>query len=252
MNKIIDRMNERYSRQIALREIGVSGQRKLAASSVLVIGAGGLGSPACLYLAAAGVGTIGLVDDDKVEVSNLQRQVMHTTGSVGKPKVQSAAAALKSLNPGVKIRCHQERFTVSNAARLLGPYDFIIDATDNLASKFLVAEACHALAKPYSHAGISEFTGQTMTVVPGRTCCYSCVFHPVPRPTGSTARPRGPFGAVPGVIGSVQAMEAIKQILGIGTLLTNRLLVFDALQATFRVVTFKRNPNCHVCGRKRK
>lgn len=248
MNKRSTQHRERYLRQIALPQIGSSGQDKLLSSSVLVVGAGGLASPACLYLAAAGIGTIGIMDDDKVELSNLQRQVIHTTRSIGSPKVQSASRTMAALNPDVRAKAFQKRLTKNNAPELLKPFDFVIDATDNLTSKFLIADACHAAGKPYSHAGVNEFLGQTMTVIPGKTCCYRCVFQTIPHPS-ATSKPRGPVGAVPGVIGAIQAMEAIKCILGIGTLLTNRLLVYDALRSDFRTIALRRNPRCKLCSR---
>lgn len=235
----------RYARQLALPEIGPSGQARLAAGSVLVIGCGGLGSPAALYLAAAGVGTIGLVDNDVVDVTNLQRQVLHATADIGRPKVESASARLAALNPGVRIVTHRERFDAQAAGRLLDPYAFIIDATDNFSSKFLIADACHAAGKPYSHAGIARYTGQTMTVIPGRTACYRCVFESAPP---DPYPPAGPLGAVPGVIGAIQAAEAIKFIAGIGELLTDRLLVFDSLTCRVRTVNVRRNAQCRLCA----
>jgi len=247
MMKNKEHFRQRYERQIALTQIGSAGQRKLLSSSVLIVGAGGLGSPASLYLAAAGVGTIGIVDNDEVELSNLQRQIIHTVGSIGRPKVQSAAKALSSLNPDVRVRMYRKRLTADNAIDLLKLYDFVIDATDNLPSKFLVAETCHVLGKPYSHAGINEFLGQTMTVLPGKTCCYRCVFRATAT-SSKAAKPRGPVGALPGVIGSIQAMEAIKCILGIGTLLTNRLFIDDALLSKVRIVDLKKSPSCPLCG----
>lgn len=247
MKKRSIQFNDRYSRQLALPQIRPAGQARLLSSSVLVVGAGGLASPACLYLAAAGVGTIGIVDDDKVELSNLQRQVMHATPSIGQTKVRSGARTMRTLNPDVRVNEYRRRLTPQNALELLDPYDFVIDATDNLPSKFAVAEACHAAGKPYSHAGISEFLGQTITVLPGKTCCYRCVFEAIPCPSRHS-RPRGPVGAVPGVIGSIQAMEAIKCILRIGTLLVNRLLIYDALNSDFRTIALKRSPRCPLCG----
>lgn len=238
----------RYARHLSLPEIGEAGQAKLQAGRVLVIGAGGLGSPAAFYLAAAGVGTLGLMDSDVVDLSNLQRQILHTTAGLGRLKVDSARDTLRALNPDVVIQTHPVRLTEQNAPDLLAPYDFIIDATDNFASKFLIADACHRAGKPNSHAGIKEFTGQTMTVYPGRTTCYRCVFEKPPEETPGMT-PRGPLGVVPGVIGTIQATEAIKHLLGIGKPLTNCLLVFDALAMTFRRVAVQRNPQCRLCGR---
>jgi molybdopterin/thiamine biosynthesis adenylyltransferase len=234
----------RYARQLALPEIGPEGQLRLAAGAVLTIGCGGLGSPAAIYLAAAGVGTIGLVDNDTVDVTNLQRQILHTLADVGKPKIESARAKLSALNPELRIVTHQTRFDAGTAPALLKPYDFVIDATDNFASKFLIADACHAAGKPYSHAGILRYTGQTMTVIPGQTACYRCLFESAPP---DPSPPVGPLGVVPGVIGAIQATEAIKFLGGFGELLTNRLFVYDALALRARTIPVKRNPACPLC-----
>jgi molybdopterin/thiamine biosynthesis adenylyltransferase len=235
----------RYARQLALPEIGAKGQRRLANGSVLLIGCGGLGSPAAFYLAAAGVGTIGLVDNDTVDVTNLQRQILHTLADVDAPKVESAKTALEALNPEVHIIPHHTRFDAGTAPSLLEPYAFVIDATDNFASKFLIADACHAAGKPYSHAGIVRYTGQTITVLPGQTACYRCVFESAPP---DPFPPVGPLGVVPGVIGSIQATEAIKFLAGFGEMLTNRLFVYDALSSRVRTVAVRRNPSCPLCG----
>ena len=241
-----DSQRQRYARHFALPEIGEAGQEKLLAGRVLVIGLGGLGSPAAFYLAAAGVGTLGLADADVVEPSNLQRQILHATPDIGRPKTESAADKIRALNPDVRVKLYSERFARNNAPALLREYDFVVDATDNFASKYFIAEACHAAGRAYSHAGIQAFTGETMTILPGRTACYRCLFEePVP-PDPET--PRGPLGTVPGVIGTIQAAEAIKYLLGIGELLVNRLLVYDALAATFREIPVQRNPACPLCG----
>lgn len=237
---------QRYARHLALPEIGEAGQQKLLRSKVLVIGAGGLGSPVAFYLVAAGVGTIGLMDGDTVDLSNLQRQILHTTASVGTNKTESARTRLEALDPSIRIEPYAFRLSTENAPEMLAPYDFVIDATDNFDSKFLIARACHKAAKPYSHAGIRNFHGQTMTVLPGESACYHCVFHEDGAPIGGT--PQGPIGALPGVIGSIQAIEAIKYLLGIGTLLTNALLTFDALTMSFRKVKVRRDAGCGVCG----
>lgn len=221
----------------------------MAAGSVLVVGAGGLGSPVCLYLAAAGVGTIGIVDADRVSVSDLHRQVVHAGADVGRFKTDSAAAKLSALNPDVAVRRHTERLIASNATAILRDYGFIIEATDNFRSKFLLADACHFTRKPYSHAGVLSFEGQTMTVLPGKTACYRCVFGGAPGPGGAPDSPRaGVFGVLPGIVGCIQAAEALKFLLGAGELLTNRLLVCDALKMEFRVVALQRNPRCPLCG----
>lgn len=247
--KIISRSNGRYAKQISLPAIGPGGQKKLQAARILIIGAGGLGSPAALYLAAAGIGSIGLVDNDLVELSNLQRQILHTTADLSRQKTISAAEKLHALNPDIIIRKHNQRFSPLNAIQLVKQYDIVIDATDNFQSKFLIADTCHETHIPYSHGGILEFLGQTMTVIPGKTACYRCIFQQPPEENKNEI-PRGPLGAVPGVIGTIQAMEAIKYVLGIGNLLTNRLLVYESLSTSFREVKLKRNRYCPVCGRK--
>ncbi|MDD5678327.1 MAG: HesA/MoeB/ThiF family protein [Kiritimatiellae bacterium] len=236
---------QRYARQIALPEIGVAGQKRLLASKVLLIGVGGLGSPAGYYLAAAGIGTLGIIDGDTLELSNLQRQIAHTTADLGRPKAESAARTFTALNPDIRVNAHNLRLAAENAPGLFKEYDFIIDATDNFESKFLIAGACHAVGKPYSHAGILKFIGQTLTVIPGKTACLRCVFDELP--PVNKAPPQGPLGAVPGVIGIIQATEAIKYLLGIGDLLTDRLLTYDALRLQFRCVRINRTPACPLC-----
>jgi molybdopterin/thiamine biosynthesis adenylyltransferase len=243
---LTDEQKQRFARQLALPEIGEAGQERLLAARVLVVGAGGLGSPAAYYLAAAGIGTLGIMDADTVDLSNLQRQILHATADVGRAKVESAAAKLTALAPICRVMAIRARLTPENAAGILRDYEFVIDATDNFASKFLIADVCHAAGKPYSHAGIGEFAGQAMTVLPGTTACYRCVFDAPPPESNHPAR--GPLGAVPGVIGAIQAAEAIKQILGIGTLLTNRLFVFDLLAMDARTIPVQRNPHCRLCG----
>jgi len=240
---------ERYSRHIILTEVGGKGQEKLLAGKVLLVGAGGLGSPVGLYLAAAGVGVIGVADADVVDVSNLQRQVLHGTRDVGRLKVESAAESMRAINPDVSVRTHPVRLSAANALELFEDYDFVIDGTDSFTSKFLVADACHFARKPYSHAGILRFEGQTMTVLPGRTACYRCVFsRPPPAGAVPSCAQAGVLGALPGVIGAIQATEAVKRLLGVGQLLTDRLLVYDALGMKFRTVKFRRNPRCPLCG----
>lgn len=240
---------ERYSRHIILPEIGGKGQEQLLAGKVLLIGAGGLGCPAGLYLAAAGVGTIGVMDADVVDLSNLQRQIAHTTPDIGKSKVVSAAEKFRAINPDVRVHIYRERLTAANALSVLADYDFVIDGTDNFAAKFLVADACHFACKPYSHAGILRFQGQTMTVLPGLTACYRCVFN-VPPPPGvvPSCSQAGVLGVVAGVMGTLQAAETIKFLLGRGELLTNKVLIYEALHTTFRKVSVRRNPQCPLCG----
>jgi len=237
--------SSRYARQLALPEIGAAGQKRLSAGRVLLIGVGGLGSPAGYYLAAAGIGTLGLADGDTLELSNLQRQIAHTTADLGRPKVESAARAFAALNPEVRINAHRLRLTAENAPGLFKEYDFVIDATDNFESKFMIAGLCHAAGKPYAHGGILKFIGQALTVIPGQTACLRCVFEELP-PVNKGA-PQGPLGVVPGVIGTIQATEAIKYLLGLGELLTDRLLTYDALRLAFRAVRINRNPACPLC-----
>jgi molybdopterin/thiamine biosynthesis adenylyltransferase len=235
----------RYERQLALPEIGPAGQRRLAASRVLVVGAGGLGSPAAFYLAAAGIGTLGIMDGDAVEASNLQRQILHATSDLGRPKVESAARALRALNPDIEVRPIPARLTRANGPALLARYDFVVDATDSFASKFLVAELCHAAGRPYTHAGIAGFCGQVLTVLPGQSACYACVFEaPPPAEPGP---PQGPLGAVPGVVGAIQATEAIKHLLGGGERLIDRLFIYDAWRMTARCVRVRRRRDCPLC-----
>lgn len=238
---------ERYARNIMLPEMGVEGQEKLLAGRVLLVGAGGLGSAAAQYLSAAGVGTIGVVDPDAVELSNLQRQVIHTTADLGRPKIGSASERMRAINPDVRVNTYPERLTAGNALQLLNNYDFVIDATDNFPSKFLLADACHFAGKPYSHAGVLGFEGQMMTVIPNRTACYRCIFD-APPPDAPSRSQGGVLGVVPGVLGTLQAAEAIKFLLDRGELLTNRLLVYNSLAASFRTVPLKRNTACPLCG----
>jgi len=238
---------ERYGRHLSLPEIGEEGQKKLLRAKVLVVGAGGLGSPAALYLGAAGIGTIGIVDGDRVELGNLQRQILHTTPSVGTLKVSSAAERLRALNPDTRLTLHPFRLSRENAADLIAGYDFVIDATDNFKAKFLIAETCHREAKPYSHAGISAFSGQTMTVNPGISACYRCVFHEGEVPEKQITA--GPLGTLPGIMGAIQATEAIKFLLSIGTSLCNTILTCDCLSMTMRRVPVSRDPQCPLCGK---
>ena len=241
---------ERYSRHLILKEIGVRGQKKLLAARVLVIGAGGLGSPAAMYLAAAGVGTIGIVDDDVVDLSNLQRQIIHGTGNVGMPKVESAAETVTSINPDLTVKPYHIRVSAGNIAELIAGYDVIVDAADNFSTKFLINDACVLAGKPYIYGGALRFEGQLMTYVPGRGPCYRCIFRDMPA-AGEvpSCKEAGVLGAVVGVIGSMQAVEAVKLILGVGKPLTARLMTFDALAMTCRAVPLpEREPDCPVCG----
>lgn len=241
---------ERYSRHIILKEVGAKGQKKLLNAKVLIIGAGGLGAPAAMYLAAAGVGTIGIADADEVDLSNLQRQIIHSTQDIGKPKVESAKETMEAINPDVTVNTYHTFVTSENILDLVKAYDFIIDGTDNFPAKFLINDACVMAKKPFSHAGIIRFKGQLMTYVPGEGPCYRCVFkNPPPKDAVPTCKQAGVIGAMGGVIGSLQAMEAIKYIIGQGELLTGYLLTYDALKMEFRKVKLPSDThNCAVCG----
>ena len=244
-----DERLERYSRHIILQDVGIEGQEKIANAKVLVIGAGGLGSPVALYLAAAGVGTIGIVDADVVDRSNLQRQVIHTTPEIGVPKVLSAKAKMQAINPDITIQTYQEMLVSANILDILAPYDFVVDGTDNFAAKFLINDACVLANKTYSHGGILRFSGQTMSIQPKQSACYACVFdRPPPANAVPTCSTAGILGAVAGMLGTIQAAEILKLIIGIGEPLFDRLLSFEAKSMTFRNVKLKRNPKCRVCG----
>lgn len=240
---------ERYSRQIILPNVGGKGQEKLCNARVLIIGAGGLGSPAALYLASAGIGKIGIVDSDKVELNNLQRQILHSTKDVGRAKVDSAQDRLVGINPDVKVVTYNLRLTSENILNIIKDYDIIVDGSDNFPTRYLVNDACVLSGKPLSHGGIFRFDGQAITVIPGESACYRCLF-PEPPPPGlvPSCQEAGILGAVAGVIGVIQANEVLKYILGIGNLLTGKLLVFNALDSSFRQVKVPRDPNCPVCG----
>jgi adenylyltransferase/sulfurtransferase len=238
----------RYSRHIILQNVGGKGQEKLLRSKVLVIGAGGLGSPISLYLAAAGVGTLGIADADRVDLSNLQRQILHFTPDVGNLKVESAREKLEQLNPDVNIRIYNERVTAENIAVLIQDYDFIVEGTDNFPSKFLVNDACVFYDKPFSQGGILRFDGQTMTHIPG-SACYRCVFEsPPPKGVVPSCSEAGVLGAVAGILGTIQAAETLKALLGIGELLVDKVLYMNVLSMDFSTISIARNPECAVCG----
>ncbi len=238
----------RYSRHILLKNVGGVGQEKLLHSRVLIVGAGGLGSPIALYLAAAGVGHLGIMDFDTVDLSNLQRQIIHYTPDLNRPKVDSARDKIVVLNPDVRVTTIRDRLTAENARDIIGEYDFVVEGTDNFPTKFLVNDACVFLGKPFNQGGILRFDGQTMTHVPG-SACYRCVFNsPPPKGVIPTCSEAGVLGAVAGMLGTIQAAEALRYLLGIGKLLTDRMLVFNALEMEFRTVRLKRNPACPVCG----
>ncbi len=242
---------ERYARHIVLREVGGPGQARLRAAKVLVIGAGGLGSPVLLYLAAAGVGTIGIVDFDTVSLSNLQRQIAHRTADVGRLKTESAGEAALAINPGIEIRSHAFRLTAENALGLIEQYDVIADGSDNFATRFLVNDACFFAKKTLVSAAVTEFDGQIATYKPhaGGYPCYRCLFpEPPPPGTAPSCSETGILGAAAGVMGTLQALEVMKEIIGIGESLAGNLLIYDALSTRFRTVRVPPDPVCALCG----
>lgn len=245
---ITENEQQRYSRHLLLDGFGIEGQEKLAQSKVLIVGAGGLGSPVAYYLAAAGVGTIGLIDGDVVDISNLQRQIIHDTLHIGMPKVDSAAEKIIALNPHVHVNTYHELFTAENGEALVQAYDFIIECTDNYAAKFLVNDICVAAQKPFSHGSVLRLEGQAMTYVPG-SACYRCLY-PQPPLDGvvPTAAQAGVMGPVAGLLGTIQATEALKYLTGIGTLLTNRLCVVNALGMNFMNLKIARRSDCETCS----
>ncbi len=236
---------ERYSRHIRLAEIGVEGQERLRNARIVCVGAGGLGSPVALYLAAAGVGTLGIVDSDVVELSNLHRQVLHTTDRIGTPKVDSAATTLSALNPDVLVTTHHERLTAANAGALLQGYDVIVDASDNFTTRYLINDVALRLRTPVVHASILGFEGQLTTFSARGAPCYRCLFAAPPPPElAPSCQEAGVLGVLPGILGTLQATEALKLVLGIGEPLFGRLLIFDALAMTFHEVTIAPDPEC--------
>jgi adenylyltransferase/sulfurtransferase len=244
-----DRERSRYARHLSLPQVGLDGQRKLKGGRVLVVGAGGLGSPASLYLAAAGVGTIGLVDFDRVDESNLQRQVLYTQADIGLPKTDAAVSRLRATNPHINVVAHATRLQAANVADLFQPYDIVIDGTDNFATRYLVNDACVLLGKPNVYGSIFQFEGQMSVFATRGGPCYRCL-HPDPPPPGlvPNCAEGGVLGVLPGIVGTVQAVEAIKLILGTGEPLIGRFLVFDALRMRFRELKLPRDPGCPVCG----
>jgi len=239
----------RYARHLSMPEVGEVGQRKLLEAKVLCIGAGGLGSPAALYLAAAGVGTIGIVDDDLVDESNLQRQILHNSQRVGMPKVESAAQTLTELNPDVVVHAHQTRITSENVMELMGAYDLVVDGSDNFPTRYLINDASVFLNKPVVHGSIFRFEGQCTTFYPGHGPCYRCLY-PEPPPPGlaPSCAEAGVLGVLPGLVGSMECLEAIKIILGIGDNLVGRLWTIDTLANSYRILNLNRDPECPVCG----
>ena len=242
----------RYARHIILKEVGGAGQEKLLGAKVLVVGAGGLGSPVLMYLAAAGVGTIGVIDDDRVELSNLQRQIVHATSRIGELKTASAAATLREINPEIRVVTHDERLTVTNAERLVAAYDVIADGSDNFATRYLVNDACYFGERPLVSAAMLRFDGQIATFkayLGGDNPCYRCLFREAPPPgLVPSCSEAGILGALAGTLGSFQATEVLKEILGIGDSLSGSLMLYDSLAAEFQKITVKPDPDCPLCG----
>jgi molybdopterin/thiamine biosynthesis adenylyltransferase/rhodanese-related sulfurtransferase len=240
---------QRYARHLILPDVGLDGQQRLKSARVLVVGAGGLGSPVALYLAAAGVGTLGLVDFDDVDVSNLQRQILHGTNDIGRSKLESARARLHDVNPHVRVETHDTRLTSANALDIIGGYDIVVDGTDNFATRYLTNDACVLLGKPNVYGSIFRFEGQASVFGVKDGPCYRCLF-PEPPPPGSvpSCAEGGVLGVLPGIVGTIQATETIKLILGIGETLAGRLLLIDALSMQFRAMTLRKDPACPACG----
>jgi len=238
---------KRYARHIVLPEVGEEGQRRLKHAAVLVVGVGGLGSPAALYLAAAGVGRLGLVDGDVVDESNLQRQVLYATAEVGEPKALAAQRRLQALNPHIQVEAYPQRLTAANAWRLSEPYDIIVDGTDNFAARYLLNDVAVLQNKPFVYGSIARFEGQVSVFYAAEGPCYRCIFPQPPKHRASCAQ-NGVLGALPGVIGTLEATEALKLILGIGHPLIGKLLLYDALAMSFDVIQLRKNPQCRVCG----
>ncbi len=239
----------RYSRHLLIPEVGEAGQQKLFDARVLLIGAGGLGSPAALYLAAAGIGTIGVIDADIVDDSNLQRQVAHNLDRVGMPKVESAKIAMEGLNPDINVETYQVRLTKENALEIFAKYDIIVDGADNFATRYLINDVCVILGKPNVHGSVFRFEGQASVFMPHDGPCYRCLFpDPPPPELAPSCAEAGVLGVLPGTVGMLQATEVVKLILGAGDSLSGRLLLYDALATEFRELRLKRNPSCPVCG----
>jgi molybdopterin/thiamine biosynthesis adenylyltransferase/rhodanese-related sulfurtransferase len=258
--QLTDAQRDRYSRHILLPEVGEVGQSRLLKSKVLLLGAGGLGSPAALYLAAAGVGTLGIVDADTVDASNLQRQILHATSRVGMPKVESAAKAIHEINPDVKVVGHEERLDSSNVERLFADYELVVDGTDNFPTRYLVNDASVFMGKPIVHGSIFRFDGQVTTFLPPKAAakfgresgpCYRCLYpEPPPPHLAPSCQEAGVLGILCGIVGTLQATEAIKLLLGKGDLLTGRLMTYDSLKMRFRELKLRKDENCPVCGPK--
>lgn len=240
---------ERYSRHLLIPEVGIAGQQKLLASKVLLVGAGGLGSPSSYYLAAAGVGTLGIVDSDVVDATNLQRQILHSSERIGEPKVDSAKRTLEALNPDVRVVPYRDRLTSANIDEVIADYDVIVDGADNFPTRYLLNDASIKWRKPVVHGSIYRFEGQVTVFKPFEGPCYRCLFHEPPPPElAPSCAEAGVLGVLPGVIGTIQANEALKLLLGVGEPLVGRYLLFDALEASFREVKLRRDPKCPACG----
>lgn len=247
MVSLTDAQLKRYDRNILLPGVGASGQEKLLGAGVLLVGTGGLGSPAAFYLAAAGIGRIGLIDDDVVSLSNLQRQILHATEDLDRPKVVSAGEKLKALNPDLRLKVYKKHFEQGMAEELIAGYDFVIDCTDNFEARYTISSACNKLNKPFVYGGVLAWAGQAFTVMPGKGPCFRCVFPVEPPPDAPTTSKVGILGAVAGIIGVIQAAEAIRFILGTGELLVGRILIYDCLTARFYEVPIEKNDNCPDC-----
>lgn len=242
---------QRYSRHVILPEVGLNGQKKLLQSKVFIVGAGGLGCPAGYYLAAAGVGAIGIIDSDVIELSNLQRQIAHSTARIGTAKVESAKETFEALNPDVTVRAIQNRLSKDNINALIKDYDVVVDCSDNFPTRYLLNDACVMLKKPLVSGAVLRFEGQVSTVLPGVGRCYRCLFEEMPAPgLIPYCQQAGILGVVAGVVGTLQAAEVLKLLLGKGDVLKDSLLIYDALKATFRRIKVPRNPDCPVCGEK--
>ena len=249
MSEFTDEQIDRYSRHIILPEVGGKGQKKLLESKVFLVGAGGLGSPAAFYLAAAGIGKIGISDNDDVDFSNLQRQILHSTKDVGRPKVQSAKETLEALNPDIEVVPYTERLNSENIIDIIKDYDVILDGSDNFPTRYLVNDACVMLGKPLSHGSIFRFDGQATTILPGKGPCYRCLYETPPPPDlVPSCQEAGVLGIIAGIIGVIQATEVIKLRLGKGNVLNGKLLLYDSLNMDFKKLNIQRNPACPMCG----
>ena len=251
MIELSEIQRNRYSRHLMLSEIGETGQKKILEAKVLVVGLGGLGSPISYYLAAAGVGTLGLVDSDFVDISNLQRQILHSTNTIGLPKTVSANDTIAKLNPDVKVITYQERLTSDNAMDIICDYDIVVDGCDNLPTRYVVNDACMTSGKPYVHGSIFQFEGRATVFLPDRGPCYRCLYPELP-PAELLPGPKdiGLLGVLPGVIGTIEATETVKLILGIGEILNKRLLLYDALNMEFQEIEVQIDPECAICKKK--